>query len=278
MQLRPYYSMGVFKVKIIGKVVNDFTQKRMIGVVVTDCISLQQMSIQETDLYTHNGGIDNFLEFTDNSVKLKDFDNNNIPMYLPSGAAYRANPIVILYKRYNDYCVVLPTGDIRYVDTSYLLSTYKNGMKLANARVVNNRIVSGIGKQRIKFEVYMNLKDCTDSMLFDNGERIAIYGTDDNYVALDVYGDVRVEYGEDIYCRASEFPPKLIRLFKEGKANSEHGVYVGYNNWFDYVHVLNGCIMSDDVVCESDISKMTKAELKEEMKEMYEYFNQENRG
>lgn len=261
---------------IVGKVVNDFNQKRMIGVVVTDGILLQQISIQGTNLYTLNDGIDNFLEFTDNGVKLKDFDNNNIPMYLPSGVAYKVNPIVILYKRHNDYCVVLPTGDIRYVDTSYLLSVYKDGTRLANARVVNNRIVLGIGKQRIKFEVYKPLKECIDSMLFDRGVRIATYGTDDNYVAIDVSGDVYVEYNGDCYHSASEMPSELIKLFKTGKAYETNEVYIGYYNWFDYVHVLNGCIMPDDTVCESDISKMTKEDLKAEMQDMYNYFNKFN--
>ena len=263
--------------KIIGKVVNDFTRKYMTGVVVTDGVSLKMMPLLEADLYLHNGSIDNFLECVDNDIKLKDFDNSTIPMYLQDGMAYQGNPVVVLYRRENgDYTVVLSNGEFAFVDESDIIKATKLGVKLANARIVNNKLVMGIGKQKIKFEVYKSLKECIDSMLFDSGVRIAIYGTDDNYVAIDVYGDVHVEYNGDCYYSASEVPPELIKLFKTGKAYEINDVYIGYSNWFDYVHVLNGCIMPDDTVCESDLSKMTKEDLKAEMQDMYNYFNKFN--
>lgn len=260
--------------KIIGKVVNDFTRKYMIGVVVTDGVSLKMMSIQEADLYTHNGSIDNFLECVDNDIKLKDFDNSNIPMYLQDGMAYQGNPVVILYRRENgDYTVVLSNGEFAFVAESDIIKAAKQGVKLANARIVNNKLVMGAGKQKIKFEVYQNLKDCKDSMLFNAGERIAKYGTDDNYVLLTVYGEVRVEYKGEYYYRVTDMPQDLVDMFENGRAYDSDYVYIGNNNWFDYVHIVNGEVQHNDIVCESDISKMTKEELKAEMLEMYKYFN-----
>ena len=265
--------------KIIGKVVNDFTRKYMTGVAVTDGVSLKMMPLLEADLYLHNGSIDNFLECVNNDIKLKDFDNSNIPMYLQDGTAYQGNPVVVLYRRENgDYTVVLSNGEFAFVDESDIIKATKLGVKLANARIVNNKLVMGMGKQKIKFEVYQNLKDCKDSMLFNAGERIAKYGTDDNYVLLTVYGEVRVEYKGKYYYRATDMPQALVDMFENGRAYDSDYVYIGESNWFDYVHVLNGQIMAEDIACESDIAEMTKEELKAEMSEMYKYFNKFNCG
>ena len=123
------------------------------------------------------------------------------------------------------------------------------------------------------FELYHNLSECTDSMLFDCCERIATYGTDDNYVALDVYGDVSVLYEDDSYNRASEMPEELLERFRTGTAYNYDKLEIKMNNWFAYVHVINGNIDPDDIVCETDISVLSESELQEDMKEVWEYFN-----
>lgn len=123
------------------------------------------------------------------------------------------------------------------------------------------------------FELYHKLSECTDSMLFDCYERIATFGTDDNYVALDVYWDVSVLYEDESYNRASEMPEELLDRFRTGTAYNDDKLEIRMNNWFAYVHVLNGNIDPDDIVCESDISVLSESELQEDMKEVWEYFN-----
>lgn len=123
------------------------------------------------------------------------------------------------------------------------------------------------------FELYHKLSECTDSMLFDCYERIATFGTDDNYVALDVYGDVSVLYEDESYNRASEMPEELLDRFRTGTAYNDDKLEIKMNNWFAYVHVLNGNIDPDDIACESDISVLSESELQEDMKEVWEYFN-----
>lgn len=123
------------------------------------------------------------------------------------------------------------------------------------------------------FEIYKDLSECQDSMLFDSYERIAKYGKDSNYVALDVYGDVRVFYKDEMYRRASEMPKELLGKFRNGNYMNDSDIEVCNNNWFDYVHVLNNVIQPNDIVCEDDLTSMSAQQLKEDMEELWHYFN-----
>ena len=123
------------------------------------------------------------------------------------------------------------------------------------------------------FEIYKDLSECQDSMLFDSYERIAKYGNDSNYVALDVYGDVKVFYKDEMYKRASEMPQELLDKFKNTNYMNDSDIYIGNNNWFDYIYVLNGVIQPNDIVCENDLSVMSAQQLKEDMEELWHYFN-----
>ena len=104
-------------------------------------------------------------------------------------------------------------------------------------------------------------------------ERIATYGNESNYVALDVYGDVKVFYKDEMYERASEMPDELLDKFKKANYMIDDDFYVANNNWFAYVHVLNGVIQPNDIVCENDLSEMSAQQLKEDMEELWSYFN-----
>ena len=123
------------------------------------------------------------------------------------------------------------------------------------------------------FEIYKDLSECQDSMLFDCYERIATYGNESNYVALDVYGDVKVFYKDEMYERASEMPDELLDKFKKANYMNDDDFYVANNNWFAYVHVLNGVIQPNDIVCEDYLSEMSAQQLKEDMEELWSYFN-----
>lgn len=123
------------------------------------------------------------------------------------------------------------------------------------------------------FEIYHELSKCKDSMLFDSHESIATYGTDDNYISLDVYGEVNVYYKDELYYRASEMPDELLEHFRNGTADCNEEIYIQNNNWFAYVHVVNNITDYNDFLCESAISKMTELELLAEMQEVWDYFN-----
>ena len=118
------------------------------------------------------------------------------------------------------------------------------------------------------FEIYKDLSECQDSMLFDSYERIAKYGNESNYVALDVYGDVRVFYKDEMYRRASEMPQELLDEFKNGTYMNNPDIEVCNNNWFDYIHVLDNVIQPNDIVCEDDLPSMSAQQLKEDMEEL----------
>ena len=123
------------------------------------------------------------------------------------------------------------------------------------------------------FEIYKDLSECQDSMLFDSYERIATYGNDGNYVALQVSGYVNVYYKDDRYHLASEMPKELLDEFKNGTYMNNPDIEVCNNNWFDYIHVLDNVIQPNDIVCENDLPSMSAQQLKEDMEELWKYFN-----
>lgn len=127
-----------------------------------------------------------------------------------------------------------------------------------------------------------NLSQYVDSMLFDSGEQIAEMIFEDNgkevYLSLEVRGEVKVYFGDDgpAYRYPSEFPAFLKELIKAnpGRWDTEDGVYVDMNNWFEYIYDIDG-EYSDGIMCEWDISKATPEDIKKEMLEICEYLIKE---
>lgn len=125
-----------------------------------------------------------------------------------------------------------------------------------------------------KLQVYVNLCDCIDSMLFDSGTVIARYGTADTHVKLCVAGSVSVFYDHSIYFSASEMPEELLTMFKDGTVWESDNVSVNLNNWFAVCYVEHG-IVTDDEVYESDIAKMTVDELEASLAEWLKWYEEE---
>jgi hypothetical protein len=123
-----------------------------------------------------------------------------------------------------------------------------------------------------------DLSQYVDSMLFDSGECIAEMeceiGCAEIKISLEVRGKAKVYFGDDCqpYKYPSEFPQALKKLIKAnpGRWDTEDGVYVDMNNWFEYIYTVNDKY-SDGVMCEWDISKGTPEDIKKEMLEICEW-------
>ncbi len=142
---------------------------------------------------------------------------------------------------------------------------------------------------KANFTCVDNLTDYVDSMLFDKGEVIAsgkIEGSDGTSVSVDlkVCGDVSVTFKDVVYHRPSEFPDELVERIKahpngwdvyapsgEGNDECEGDIYVGFNNWFEYIWTNNKTGMTDGIVCEQDIAKMNTSDIFKEMLEVAQY-------
>ena len=126
------------------------------------------------------------------------------------------------------------------------------------------------------FSCEENLAQYISSMLFDSGEEIArgsfTCGDEHLEISLRVCGEVAVTYKDEVYHRPSEFPDELIQLIKEhpydwdvyapsgeGNDEAEGDIYVGLNNWFEYI--FDG----DGDVYEEDLSKATPGMILDDM-------------
>lgn len=82
----------------------------------------------------------------------------------------------------------------------------------------------------------VDLSGINTSMELDSGQELARLYDGDLCATLKVVGDVRVIYEDELYKAPSQFPEELMKLFHDGKADSEHGVEIAFNNWFE-LHV-----------------------------------------
>lgn len=105
----------------------------------------------------------------------------------------------------------------------------------------------------------IDLTQINTSMELDSGQRIAILTVDDYKIYIETQGYVRVEYnprkggraqerGSETYRHASEFPPELMKLFHNGKADRSKKVYIDENNWFEIFVEKKGVLLESDVV------------------------------
>lgn len=78
-------------------------------------------------------------------------------------------------------------------------------------------------KDSMQFDSYTEIARLT---FVENGEEIAS--------AIEVRGEVEVEYKKKTYLAPSDFPKKLVSMIKKGR-DWEHNpdVFVSMNNWFE---------------------------------------------
>lgn len=132
--------------------------------------------------------------------------------------------------------------------------------------------IAGINTPKLKIEI--PLENCTDSMTMDSGTVIATYGTKNDYVKIDVCGDIDVtdENTGINYRWPSRMPPEILEQFENGTAYENEKLRIDSNNWFAYVHVKDGITDDNDFVCEDEISTWTPGMLRTKMEELAEYY------
>ena len=92
---------------------------------------------------------------------------------------------------------------------------------------------------RVEFTIYKDLKRVNaNSLLIDSGEEVASLQVGKFYLSLTCYGEVRVNYKEETYRSASEYPT-LITEYLLGNIDNkalleelENDFWVEDNNWF----------------------------------------------
>lgn len=125
-----------------------------------------------------------------------------------------------------------------------------------------------------KLKINIPLKKCTNSMTINSGTVIATYGTKNDYVKIDVYGDIDVtdENTGINYRLPSRMPPEILEQFENGTAYKNEKLRIDSNNWFAYAHVKDGITDDNDFVCEDEISTWTPGMLRTKMEELAEYY------
>lgn len=132
----------------------------------------------------------------------------------------------------------------------------------------------------IEFKIFKDLKDCGDSLLLESDSCISHYINNDYMVALQVRGDVKIEYNKEYYTDISRFPKELVDIIKSGK-NSMYGDYedveIINNSWFNiefYKKMKDNRweLLDDMCECEQDYSNYTEEQLFKELKDYYVMF------
>ena len=135
---------------------------------------------------------------------------------------------------------------------------------------------------KVKSFCCKELSQYTESMLFDSGEQIAQgeFQIDGHtvFVWLEVRGEVRVTYKGETYRTPTEFPDELKALIREhahdwdvyspsGEGNDEEdgNIFVGNNNWFEFIVNVEDEPENDGFVCEIDLSTASADDVLKEM-------------
>jgi hypothetical protein len=142
------------------------------------------------------------------------------------------------------------------------------------------------------FDCDDNLAQYTDSMLFDSEDTsvaAAEFMKDGKVLTIDlcVRGSVDVTFKGERYNRPSEFPEELKEHIRKhpndwdiyapsGDDDEESNIYVGMNNWFEFIWNYDDG-GGDGLVCEDDISKMTKDQILEKLTEIAKWVFDDSR-
>lgn len=128
----------------------------------------------------------------------------------------------------------------------------------------------------IEFTCDDNLKQYTDSMLFDSGTVVASLDCEVNdhriEIFLEVRGEVKIDYKGSRYRYPSDFPSELKEQIKTNPFwfTDTEDLEIDMNNWFEYIYddTVGGKTYSDGIMCEIDFSNYTEEEMKNKLIEI----------
>lgn len=85
-----------------------------------------------------------------------------------------------------------------------------------------------------EFTQYEEMENVKDSLEFESETQICTLGNSDYLVSLEVHGEVRVTFNDEVFRTPSDFPDELKALIRENEDwQFADNVYVGNNNWFE---------------------------------------------
>lgn len=141
----------------------------------------------------------------------------------------------------------------------------------------------------LHFKNNIDLSNIKDSMQLDSDQVVAELKTDNFLVTLEVKGLVTVLYNPDpkgnaedgqVYNSASEFPPELMDIFAQGKANELPNVCVKENNWFEAFVEFTNTYESARVLIDTelvDAEGLNEQEVFEMLYDIYREYWEEDR-
>lgn len=122
----------------------------------------------------------------------------------------------------------------------------------------------------LDFEINGDLSQYTDSLLFED-ETIAILKTEKYQVTIEVIGDIRIFFKDNLYKCPGNFPNELKEIINAGKVLEHNEIEIINNNWFE-IDVYEKSSQNEneyeliyDDVLEEDISIMASDDLKKYM-------------
>ncbi|MBR0491789.1 MAG: hypothetical protein IJJ82_07105 [Clostridia bacterium] len=121
----------------------------------------------------------------------------------------------------------------------------------------------------LDFKISGNLSEYTDSLLFDH-DVIASLETNEYKVTIEIIGDKRIIFDDEVYKSACNYPEELINILKQSDYFDNDRIEIIDNNWFEIDiyerdSINNVYELIDDDVLEIDISAMSEGSLKEYM-------------
>lgn len=105
----------------------------------------------------------------------------------------------------------------------------------------------------VKFDIYEDLEKVNaNSLLIDSGKEVASLQVGNIYLSLMCYGEVSVNYKEETFKSASDYPQMIVDYFlgkiedKKLLDKLDSELWVGDNNWFQAEILLLQIIKSID--------------------------------
>lgn len=112
-----------------------------------------------------------------------------------------------------------------------------------------------------EIEVNAPLEECVNSLLFESGDDIATLKSDNGIcVCIDVTGETKISYNDEVYRYARNFPAELTEAIKDGSIEQMQDVEILDNNWFEVTVMKNGNVI-DSEIWETSLDTLSVDEL-----------------